>query len=213
LRRLDMPLAQISAVITAPGPVGAALIATHWAATEGRIAAQRTLATYLCDTLSGREGSEPMFDIQERDVPEQLVVTEQRHVPVGELPTWIEAAMGRLLRAAEGHGGGTTPAFVIYHGEVNEDSDGPVEVCLPIGQGGTATDLPIRREPAHREAYTRITKAQVVYPQILVAYDAVAGWIAAQGRTVDGAPREVYFADFGAATPTDEVCDIAFPLR
>ncbi len=214
LRRLDMPLAQISAVISAPGTVGAALVAAHWAAQEERIAGQRTLATYLRDKLSGQEGGSTMFDIHERDVPEQFVLTEQRHVPVGELPGWIEAAMGRLLHAAGAHGGMIAPAFVIYHGEVNEDSDGPVEVCLPIGQPTeSATGLPTRREPAHHEAYTRITKAQVVYPQILAAYDAVAAWVVAQGRTIDGSPREVYFTNLDAATPTEEACDIAFPLR
>lgn len=213
LRRLDMPLAQIGAVVAAPGPRGAELVATHWAATEERVAAQRTLTTYLRAKLSGQEGGFAMFDVQVREIPEQLVLTEQRHVPVGELSTWIEAAMRRLRHAAEGHGGAVTPPFVVYHGEVNEDSDGPVEVCIPIGEAGAAADLPTRREPAHREAYTRITKAQVVYPQILAAYDAVAGWIAAQGQTADGAPREVYFTDFGAATPTDAVCDIAIPLR
>jgi len=213
LRRLDMPLAQISATIAAPGPRGAELVAAHWAAVEERIAAQRPLMTYLRDKLSGREGGYAMFDVQVREIPEQFVLTEQRHVLVGELPEWIEAAMGRLLRVAAGHGGVAAPPFVVYHGEVNEDSDGPVEVCVPIGLSAGSAGLPTRREPAHHEAYTRITKAQVVYPQILAAYDAVDGWITAQGRTVDGAPREVYFADFGAATPTDEVCDIAFPMR
>jgi hypothetical protein len=73
---------------------------------------------------------------------------------------------------------------------------------------GTAS----RSEPAHREAYTRITKAQVEFPQILSAYEAVDGWIRSEGRTMTGSPREVYFADFAAAGPTDEVCDIAFPV-
>jgi hypothetical protein len=76
-----------------------------------------------------------------------------------------------------------------------------------------AKDTASRIEPAHREAYTRITKAQVEYPQILSAYDAVERWISADGRRVAGPPREVYFADWDAAAPTDEVCDIAFPVR
>ena len=214
LRRLDMPLAQIGATVAAPGPQAAELVADHWAATEARIAAQRALTAYLLAKLAGREGSDTMYTIQERETPEQLVLTEQRHVSVGDLSPWIEAAMGRLLVTAAAHGGVTAAPFVVYHGEVNEDSDGPVEVCIPVGpEAATAPDLPTRREPAHREAYTRIAKALVAFPQILGAYDAVAGWIAAQGLTQDGSPREVYFADFGAAAPTDEVCDIAIPLR
>jgi len=213
LRRLDMPLAQIGAVVAAPGPRGAELIATHWAATEERIAAQRTLATYLRANLSDQEGDFAMFEIQERDVPEQFILTEQRHVQIGEMPAWLDGAIGRLRRIAAAQGGATALPFIIYHGEVNEDSDGPVEVCLPIAQEGATTDLPLRREPAHREAYTRVTKAQYEFPQILGAYDAVTAWMEAHGLTMADSPREVHIADIGTAAQTDEVCDVAFPVR
>jgi effector-binding domain-containing protein len=151
-----------------------------------------------------------MYEILERDVPEQLVLTEQRHVRVPELGEWLPEAIGRLVRTAEANGGVAAPVFVVYHGEVNEDSDGPVEVCVPVAD--EVNDASTRREPAHREAYTRITKAQVEFPQILSAYEAVDSWIRAEGRTMTGSPREVYFADWDTAAPTDEVCDIAFPV-
>lgn len=212
LRRLDMPLAQIATVVAAPGPPGAAMIADYWATVERRIAAQRGLAAHLQGTLIGDERSYAMFEIHEREVPEQLVLTEQRHVQVGDLPDWIDAAMRRLGGAAQGYGGVVGAPFVVYHGEVTEDSDGPVEVCIPIDPARTTHDAAIRREPAHREAYTTIEKAQVEYPQILSAYDAVAHWIDAQGRRGTGSPREVYFADFDAADPNDKACDIAFPI-
>lgn len=155
-----------------------------------------------------------MYEIQQRDVPAQVVLTEQRHVLADALPTWIGEAMSRLLGTADRVGGMTGQAFVIYHGEVNEDSDGPVEVCLPIdaSPGDLGADVATRREPAHREAFTRITKAQVAYPQILSAFDAVSEWINANGLHHAGSPREVYFADWSAAGPDDEVCDIAFPI-
>jgi effector-binding domain-containing protein len=41
----------------------------------------------------------------------------------------------------------------------------------------------------------------------------VAQWINQHGHTIEGAPREVYFTDFVAAQPADEVCDVAFPMR
>jgi len=78
-------------------------------------------------------------------------------------------------------------------------------------QRGRGWETRVRVEPAQRLAYTRITKAQVEYPQILSAYDADAQWLGTNGLTA-GPPREVYFADFAAAAPTDEVCDIAFPF-
>ena len=214
LRRLDMPLSQVAAVVSAPGPQGAALLAASWAAVERRIAFQRELALHLRIWLLGSEGRLDMFRIRERDVPEQMVLTEQRHVHVDELPGWLGAAMDRLVKAAEGHGGVAAPAFVVYHGEVNEESDGPVEVCVPVNVGKeVATDAALRREPAHRQAYVTITKAQVEFPQILSAYDAVSQRIASRGLAAAGSPREVYFTDVDAAAPTDEVCDVAFPLR
>jgi DNA-binding transcriptional MerR regulator len=210
LRRIDMPLAKVAAVVSAPPDDRADLVAQYWDAVERRTASQRELVAHLRIRLSGQERGYDMYEIQERDVPEQLVLTEQRHVRVPELDEWLPGAIGRLVHAAEQHGGVAAPVFVVYHGEVNEDSDGPVEVCVPV-----ESDLPgwpTRDEPAHREAYTRITKAQVEFPQILSAYEAVDGWIRSEGRTMSGSPREVYFADWDAAGPTDEVCDIAFPV-
>jgi DNA-binding transcriptional MerR regulator len=212
LRRLDIPLTQIAAIVTAPGPQASALIADFWATVEHRIAAQRALAVHLQHSMVGMEGDFSMFEIHEREIAAQTVLTEQRHITVGELSDFIGAAMMRLGNIAAAHGGVTAAPFVIYHGEVNEDSDGPVEVCIPIDPTQATSDAATRREPAHREAYTTITKGQVEFPQILSAYDAVAHWIEAQGKHCTGSPREVYFADFVAAGPNDPVCDIAFPI-
>ena len=214
LRRLDMPLTEVAKVVAAPAADAAELLKSYWEETERRLASQRELAKHLRIQLSGEEGSFEMYDVKERDVPEQTVLTEQRHLLVAELPGWIETAGTRLMKAAEKRGGVAGPMFVIYHGAVNEDSDGPVEACVPVGvDQNESEDVAVRRESAHHEAYVRITKAQVGFPQILSAYDAVADWIRTHGLTVDHcSPREIYFADWDAAGPEDEVCDIAFPV-
>jgi DNA-binding transcriptional MerR regulator len=212
LRRLDMPLAEVAKVVAAPEADAGRLVQAYWDDVERRTASQRELARHLCIQLSRDEGSYEMYEVEEREVPEQVVLTEQRHVTADELPAWIEAAGHRLLRSAEERGGQAGPMFVVYHGEVSEDSDGPAEVCVPVVANGSG-DVATRIEPAHREAYTRITKAQVGYPQILSAYDAVTGWIRSRGLTIENcAPREIYFADWDASGPDDEVCDIAFPV-
>jgi DNA-binding transcriptional MerR regulator len=210
LRRLDMPLATVAEVLAASEDGRAELVASYWDSVEQRIASQRELAAHLRIRLAGDEGSYAMYEILERDVPEQLVLTEQRHVHVQELPGWLGESIRRLVQTADAQGGVLAPVFVVFHGEVNEDSDGPVEVCVPVGV--EVAGSPTRVEPAHREAYTRITKAQVEFPQILSAYEAVDGWIRSEGRTPTGSPREVYFADWDASGPTDEVCDVAFPV-
>ncbi|GAA2365148.1 MerR family transcriptional regulator [Dactylosporangium salmoneum] len=218
LRRLDMPLARIAEIVAtgAEDPQAAvALLDKYWTDEEYRVAARRELVGHLRIRLLGEEGLLEMYDIEVRDVPEQVVLTEQRHVYVQDLPAWIDEAIGRLLKLARGHGDGMAgPCFIIYHGEVNEDSDGPVEICLPVRPDpARAIEAATRVEPAHREAYTRITKAQVAFPQILSAYDAVRQWTEREGVLPSASPREVYFADFGAAGPDDLVCDVAQPIE
>jgi effector-binding domain-containing protein len=155
-----------------------------------------------------------MSNVQQRDVPEQSVLTEQRNLRSTELADWLRAAMGRLQKTAQEFGGLAGSWFVVYHGQLTEDSEIPVEVCAPIDPAKDgSTSAAMRREPAHREAYVRLTKAQVKFPQIQSAYAVVEEWIRSQRLEVGGPPREVYFTDFFAARPTDEVCDVAFPIR
>jgi len=104
------------------------------------------------------------------------------------------------------------PGLAIYHGPVNEDDDGPVEVCLPFkGSVEPAGDMAIRLEPAHREAYTTLSKEQFEYPAILQAYHAVEAWISERGGRPMSSPREVYFGDWGAVKDDEPVADVAWP--
>jgi DNA-binding transcriptional MerR regulator len=213
LRRLNMPLAQVADIVAAPAAVGADLLASYWQAVERRVASQRELVSHLRSRLLSAEGRIVLPDVREREVPEQLVLTDRGHVTSDQLSNWIAAAMTRLVNAATRYGGVTAAPFVVYHGEVNEDSDGPAEACVPIDRAhATAKGRAMRVEAAHREAYVRLRKAQVEFPQILSAYDGVTAWAALRGLTVAGAPREIYFADFRSAGPSDEVCDVAFPI-
>ncbi|MFJ6134363.1 MerR family transcriptional regulator [Kitasatospora sp. NPDC092286] len=217
LRRLDMPLAEVAGVLAAgDGPAGADRLADYWASVERRIAVQRELAVYLRIRLSGGEGSRGMHRIEQREVPEQTVLSEQRHIRVGELPEWIPAASGRLQAVADAHGGVHAAPFVVLHGEVSEDSDGPVEVCVPIDPSLAALagrSAAVRVEPAHRELYARLTRAQIEYPQILGAYDAVYQAVAERGLEAAGPAREVYFGHVATAPPAEPVCDVAVPVR
>ncbi|WP_431042000.1 MerR family transcriptional regulator [Streptomyces sp. P1-3] len=218
LRRLDMPLARIATVLELPGPEAADEIAAYWAEVEERVAGRRALAVHLRDRLSGRRPY--MYDIVTRDVAEQTVLAVRRHLLNPELPAWIDATLHRLENAARDECGGVAgDPFVVYYADVSEDSDGPAEACVPVADPDAARAyaaahpaVEVRREPARREAYTRLTKAQVDYPQINSAYEGVERWIAEQGLTAGGPCREVYFADWDAAEPTDEVCDVAYPL-
>ncbi|MEU8648545.1 MerR family transcriptional regulator [Streptomyces sp. NPDC048737] len=225
LRQLDMPLARVAEVIGSADDAEAAdRLAAYWADVEARIAAQRTLAAYLRGRLSGRSSEMyGTFEVETVEVPAQVVVTEKRHTLADELPAWIGASLGRLEEAARACGGVAGAPFVVYHSEVTTESDGPVESCVPVADEaaarawaaarGRGREVAVRVEPARRLAFTRISKAQVAYPQILAAFEAVEAWTRRQGLEYDGPCREVYFADWSSAGPQDPVCDVAFPVR
>jgi DNA-binding transcriptional MerR regulator len=207
LRRLDMPLSQIASILHSPDSAG--LLARYWADVERRLAAQRELADRLVRSLAG-EVAAAEWPVHTREVPEQLVLTEQRYVTSSEL-SWTRSATDRLTRVAARHGGPAGPRFVVFHGEVSEDADGPVEVCVPVG---SAVEGPaVRVEPAHREAYIPVIRGHFEPPQILSVYDAARSWVRRRGLVVTGPPREVYAypADLDDGDATDLVCDVAVP--
>jgi DNA-binding transcriptional MerR regulator len=208
LRRLQMPLEAIGQVLRTADPAEQSdLVTAWWRRVEADTAARRELVRFL----TRKEKGSVMADIETREVPEQQVLTEQRHTTVEGLDSWISEGFGRLMQAAEAVGGVTGAAFVIYHGQVDEDSDGPVELCVPVS-GAAGPGAAARVEPAHREAFLRIPKRQVEFPQILGAYEQVEQWARDNGHTPAGAPREIYFNDFMAAGPDDLVCDVAWPI-
>ena len=153
-----------------------------------------------------------MFEIRQREVPEQLVLSE-RHQGLRqvELADRLPEVLGRLGRLADQQGGGAGAPFVVYHGEEFDEHDISLEVCVPVQR--TPAGAAVRPEPAHREAYARLTRAQFAPPTVGEAYGAVLAWVSEHNEQVAGDPREVYLTDVIAAAPDDEVVDVAFPIR
>jgi DNA-binding transcriptional MerR regulator len=213
LRRLEMPLEKIAELIDVEGAVAAKSLASYWQNVEAGHRERRKLVRYLEMYLSQK--GDKMFEVQARSMPAAQVISIQRRVLVDALPTFIEEAMTSLFdQVRVGQATVDGAPLVIYHGEVNKDSDGPVEVCVPFsGTVEPTGEAHIRNEPAHDELFTRITKAQVEFPMILDAYEAVHRRMAEAGRTPAGSPREVYFADWDAVGPSDPACDIAWPVE
>jgi hypothetical protein len=121
-----------------------------------------------------------------------------------------------LLASARPYGGLAGARLIIFHGEVSEDSDGPVEICVPIDPVRPLPDtVAVRTELEHREAYVPIPPGQFAVPQILSTYDAIVAWAAENDVTIVGSPREIYGEDLDLETAgrDDIVCHVAFPIR
>jgi effector-binding domain-containing protein len=131
-----------------------------------------------------------------KQVDNQRYVSRAAAVYVSDLEPFIVDTFREL-----GRDGADEPGFVLYHGPVNNDEDGPVEVCVPDPAGD-------KELPAAEIAFTEIRGEQCRFPQILGAYEAVYRWARENGREPGGPAREIYLRGPGA----DEELRIAVPL-
>jgi DNA-binding transcriptional MerR regulator len=193
LRRAGMPLAEIRAFLAAPS---AAQLEEYERTLLGELADRRLVLRYLRRQLK----EETMFKVETKRVEPQPYVSRMKKVRVPELERFINATIGELWQATEPTGS----AFTVYHGEVNEEDDGPVEVCVPTADGD-------KRLPAGEVAYTIATGDQCRFPEIIGAYDAVARWAKEHGRELAGPPREIYHSD--PHKGEEDRFEIAWPIR
>lgn len=221
LRDLGLPLGEVRAVLDAPPPGRAALLAQLWAPHEHEQQRRSALARYLVDRYLTealhRAGRSPMTmlttPVLTRHVPDQRLISLTVHTYVQQLNTHIVDMTARLQGVlAAAHLDPTGPMRVLYHGEVNSDSDGPIEVCLPCPPGLSAAEgVTFRTEPAHDEVYVTLTKAQFEFPAILDAYAVTAQRAAELGRCGPLSPREIYTHDWDRTPPDGLVGEVATP--
>lgn len=213
LRAVEMPLQEIRAVLDTPVDQRAALVEAHWRGAEKAHAERAGLARHLIHTLRG----DPMtsYDVHTREVPAQMLATIQRRVFLNDLSGFIGSAMDRLHADLQAQGATVAgPAVVIYHGEVNADSDGPVEVCVPYtGTLRPGAEITLREEAAHTEAYVTVQKKNFAYHELMAAYDAVDKHAQLHGTRGPLACREVYPYDYEAAGPDDPAGEVACPYE
>lgn len=214
LRQLDMPLTDIRRVLDAPSAARPTMIRGYWDSTEQQHDTRRALARYVLNTLEGDATMTQTFTIHTRDLPTRQIATIKQRVFQPELDSFLPASMTRLADHVRGQGAAFADApFVIYHGAVTTDSDGPVEVCMPYsGALSPQGDITHREEAAHHEAYVTATKRQFDFPTILEAFDVTASYADAHGTRGPLACREVYPYDWDRAGPDDPAGEVAWPF-
>jgi DNA-binding transcriptional MerR regulator len=214
LRGVGMSLAEIEELLVdlvhGPELAGRRLDA-HLHELEERHTSRRSLVRHIHAIL--RKEERPMFTIHTRHVPDRRVMSIQRRLRASETDGFVREAK-QVFAEHLADTPATGPFSLIFHGIVDQDSDGPLEATLGCpDQVGPTDVIGIRTEPEHDEAYTTITKREWEYPAILAAYDAVAGSPEATARPGSRLScREVYLAEPDAISDGDLICDVAFPL-
>ena len=217
LRRLGMPLAVIADITARPPVETAEAVGSYWAGVESVMADRRVLVSYIQARLTGADMAR--YDIQTRSIPERTLLSISRHLHADETDAFFGDAFFRLRSAAPGVEGIAGCPFLVFYGEVSDDSDGPMELCRPVATGSavdpaTATaDVQLRVEPAHDEVFIRLAMKDMGWPALAPAVDALEAWMREQRREPAGALRQVLIADQRTAAPGTPVCDLSVPLR
>jgi DNA-binding transcriptional MerR regulator len=132
LRRIGVPLAQIQLIVSLEREAAAAQVGAYWSGAEADHAARRDLAGYLINRLTGKRNV--MYEVKVRDVPARNLLCLLRHAS-NQQEVWDlgKEVIGMLKAQPPPRVDGVAgAAFLIYYGEVNQDSDGPVEFCWPV---------------------------------------------------------------------------------
>ena len=215
LRRLGMPLPAIADIADKPPGEAAEAVASYWAGIETATADRRVLASYIQAKLMG--AGMPRYDIKTRTIPERTLLSISRHLHAGETDAFFGGAFARLRSVAPALEGIVGCPFLVFYGEVSDDSDGPVELCRPAAPVSAAdpvmADIQRRVESAHDEVFIRLAMKDTGWPALAPAADALEAWIREQRREPAGALRQVLIADQRTAAPDTPVCDLSVPLR
>jgi|GEM_PF-234965 len=218
LRQIGMPLAQIKAMLPADPPARAAGAQDWWARAEADFAARRELARFLIDRFNGKKAV--MYEVRTRSVPARNVLSRLRYVHWDEYPAMAREFFDGFRDSGVPRLDGPSGApFIVFHGDVTTDSDGPVEWCRPVPAAVSPDDVPglglvLRTEPAHEEAYVHLARDGAMTPpaQSMLVHEALLAWAQDQSRRTAGSIRQVFSGPVAMVAGPGLECDFAIPL-
>ena len=122
------------------------------------------------------------------------VLSILRRMRPEEMATVIPLAVDRLRDVASDAGLMVTgDPFGIFHASVTDDSDGPLEITLPVdGIADAEGEVRSYRLTGGLVASRYAEGQQTWFPEILALYDEIHTWITQAGRVPVGPPRETW---------------------
>ena len=202
MREREMPLAlirQVLAAAPAKGPrkgiEAERLAVAYLLMREKRLEQARKLLPELTQLL--RQEANMSLQVNVKTLEPQHVLSVTRRVKVDQLDEVIVESVNRLNEVARDQGataGGA--AFGIYHGTINEEDDGPIEICLPVTAKLAASgEITCHKLTGGKAAAVMLHGQQCSFPEVLKGYDAAIDWIKQNGYKPAQSPREVWLAE------------------
>ena len=219
LRQIGVPLARVAELLELDSDVAVAdQVIGYWSGVEDEHAGRRELAGYLVRRLTG--DSTDLYQVDTREQPERRLLCLKRNVDQAGAWTlgreFVGLIQSRPVPRLPGRAGAV---FTIYYGEVSEDSDGPVEWCLPVPADDAEAaaagfpELTLRTERAHEEAFVHLGNTMASPPRWQLLQEVLRGWVARHERLpADLAPRVTMLAMRPVTSRSVPDVDFAVPL-
>ena len=181
LRMMTMSLDTIAVVLAAwDDPMRALrLIQGHVTAVEKQVTAVQLAARLLQEELSPDKEQKMSFTFTEADHSAQMVVSIRRRITVPDYHQSITPTLRQLGDHIRAHGAEPAGApLALYYGPVNEEDDGPVEICVPVsGLVPPAGEIKVRELPAHKAVQVRTFGEYNEFPKILEMWNGIGKYV------------------------------------
>jgi DNA-binding transcriptional MerR regulator len=210
LRDLEMPVADVKAVLAAPDAAARnALIAAHLGRLEAELAQTRTSVESLRTLLAPPDGP---ARIERRSVPAVAAAAIEAVVDRADFLAWWQGALGELRATVRAHGlAATGPGGGVFASELLQQDRGQATVFIPVPGPvrpvGRVTSLVIpAAELAVISHYGSLADADLSYAKL-------GSYAATHEISIDGPLREYYLR--GAADTPDEAewrTEIGWPI-
>lgn len=151
------------------------------------------------------------YTIEAATLPAQPVASVRRTTGLDRIGADLAESFGVLHAAVTAAGVPIVGApLVRYHDLIDEDTDGDIEVCVPIP--GTDVDLDGVEVATLPVAGTARTIHRGPYDELRPAYHALFAWIHDNGREPAGPPQETYLNDPTEVSEDEQLTQVDVPL-
>ncbi len=210
LRDLEMPVADVKAVLAAPDAAGRnALIAAHLGRLEAGLAQTRTAVESLRDLLQPPAGP---VAIEHRSVPAAAAAAVGAVVDRADLLAWWQGALGELRAAVQAQSlEATGPSGGVFASELFQQDRGQATVFIPVE--GRVRPIGRVRPMVVPAAELAIISHQGSLADADLSYAKLGAYATTHEISIDGPLREYYLR--GAADTPDEAewrTEIGWPI-
>lgn len=146
----------------------------------------------------------------EKEGPRQVAAVKF-HTSVNQITNDISSGFEKLMIGLTQAGVAPSGSpMILYHDVIDEQSDGDVEICVPVDSAILDGVDVFSRELEGGLVATTTHKGP--YQEVTPAYHSITQWISENGYEIVGAPREIYINDPTITAPEELLTQVEFPI-